>query len=210
MGGLPDDGTKGLLSPEWERGFVQAETVLRQGGLVAYPSETVWGLAALPGTEGVARLYAVKGRLAEKPVQGSFASVETAERYVQLPVALRRLVSFLPGPLTVVTDASPLCPVELAPGGRVGIRVPDHPVALELLGRVGGVLATTSCNRSGEPPALSYDEAVACGLADLVLPDGGVPARGVPSTVLDLSSCQILREGAVPAATLLAALEVQS
>ncbi|GGL05455.1 SUA5-like protein [Deinococcus radiotolerans] len=191
----------------WVSWLNRAEEVLRAGGVVAYPSETVWGLAALPDVQGVQRLFEVKGRSESKPVQASFLNLSVARPFVEAADTFERLTVFLPGPLTIVTPASAACPVTLAPGGRVGVRVPDHPVALALLERMGGVLATTSCNRSGAPAALSAVEAQQLGLADLVVPDGGVRALGLPSTVLDLAARRVLRKGAIPAAQIMAVLE---
>ncbi len=189
----------------WAALLLEAARVLRAGGVVAYPSETVWGLAALP--DAAAQLFRRKGRDEGKPVQGSFLDLEAARAFVQPDRAFEALAVFLPGPLTLVTPASAACPAALAPGGRVGVRVPDHPVAQALLAQVGGVLATTSCNRSGEAAALTFAQARALDLADLVLPDAGVPAQGLPSTVLDVPARRVLREGAVPAARVLAALD---
>jgi len=189
----------------WAALLLEAARVLRAGGVVAYPSETVWGLAALPDT--AAQLFRRKGRDEGKPVQGSFLDLEAARAFVQPDRAFEALAVFLPGPLTLVTPASAACPAALAPGGRVGVRVPDHPVAQALLAQVGGVLATTSCNRSGEAAALTFAQARELDLADLVLPDAGVPAQGLPSTVLDVPARRVLREGAVPAARVLAALD---
>ncbi|ALW89254.1 hypothetical protein AUC44_10360 [Deinococcus actinosclerus] len=189
----------------WAALLLEAARVLRAGGVVAYPSETVWGLAALP--DAAAQLFRRKGRDEGKPVQGSFLDLEAARAFVQPDRAFEALAVFLPGPLTLVIPASAACPAALAPGGRVGVRVPDHPVAQALLAQVGGVLATTSCNRSGEAAALTFAQARALDLADLVLPDAGVPAQGLPSTVLDVPARRVLREGAVPAARVLAALD---
>lgn len=189
----------------WAALLLEAARVLRAGGVVAYPSETVWGLAALP--DAAAELFRRKGRDEGKPVQGSFLDLEAARAFVQPDRAFEALAVFLPGPLTLVTPASAACPAALAPGGRVGVRVPDHPVAQALLAQVGGVLATTSCNRSGEAAALTFAQARELDLADLVLPDAGVPAQGLPSTVLDVPARRVLREGAVPAARVLAALD---
>lgn len=189
----------------WAALLLEAARVLRAGGVVAYPSETVWGLAALP--DAAAQLFRRKGRDEGKPVQGSFLDLEAARAFVQPDRAFEALAVFLPGPLTLVTPASAACPAALAPGGRVGVRVPDHPVAQALLAQVGGVLATTSCNRSGEAAALTFAQARELDLADLVLPDAGVPAQGLPSTVLDVPARRVLREGAVPAARVLAALD---
>lgn len=185
---------------DWLCAAQQAAQVLSAGGIVAYPTETVWGLAAHPDyPQAVARLYDLKGRSADKPVQVSCMSAELALSLVQPSGAVRALASLWPGPLTLVTPAGAACPPDLAPGGRVGLRVPHHPVALELLRLCGGLLATTSCNRSGQPPAGTAQEAAALNLADLTLPDGGLPALGQASSVVLLPEGQILRHGAIPA-----------
>ncbi|MBZ9752444.1 L-threonylcarbamoyladenylate synthase [Deinococcus sp. HMF7604] len=185
----------------------QAARAIAAGGVVAYPSETVWGLAAHPQQEaGIRRLYALKGRDAAKPVQVSCASAADGAALVQPSAEWHALNSCWPGPLTLVAPASADCPPLLAPEGRVGIRVPDHPVALAFLRLCGGALATTSCNLSGEPAALTEAQAQATGLGDLTLPDGGVPCLGLPSTVFLLPERRVLREGALPEATLWARL----
>ncbi|MFC4427500.1 L-threonylcarbamoyladenylate synthase [Deinococcus navajonensis] len=199
--------TAGKEPLDWLLAVQEAAQVLQRGGVVAYPSETVWGLAALPeSADALERLYALKGRAADKPVQLSCESLETAQRFARPSAALTALSSLWPGPLTLVTTALPGCPERLAPRGQVGLRVPDHPVAQALLHLVGGVLATTSCNRSGEPPATTWKEAAASGLGDVTLPEGGQPAAGLASTVVLLPEGLVQREGAVTAAQIRALL----
>ncbi|GHG14406.1 translation factor Sua5 [Deinococcus indicus] len=202
-----ENNARAHAAPDWQAQVDRAAARLLAGGVVAYPSETVWGLAAHPDhPAAIRRLYELKGRDAQKPVQVSCLNREAAQRLILPQPALARLAPFWPGPLTVVTPARPDCPPDLAPGGRVGLRLPDHPVALALLERVGGLLATTSCNRSGEPAALTFEQARDLNLGDQVLPDGGFPALGVPSTVLLLPEGLILRAGAVSETQLRAAL----
>ncbi|GAA0503570.1 L-threonylcarbamoyladenylate synthase [Deinococcus depolymerans] len=202
-----DKNAEGRSGQDWHAQVDRAAARLLAGGVVAYPSETVWGLAAHPEhPAAIRRLYDLKGRAAQKPVQVSCLDRAAAQRLIRPQPALERLERFWPGPLTVVMPASADCPELLAPGGRVGVRIPDHPVALALLGRVGGVLATTSCNLSGQPAALTYAQARDMRLGDEVLPDGGYPALGLPSTVLTLPEGEVLRAGAVPEAALRAAL----
>lgn len=179
---------------------------LQAGGVVGYPTETVWGLAAQP--EALAALYAVKGREADKPVQVSCLNVELAHTLTTGGKAFGVLSSFWPGPLTLVAPASAACAPELAPGGWVGLRIPDHPVALALLRACGGLLVTTSLNPSGKPAARTWEEARSYGLAPLLLPDGDVPARGLASTVVRLrgETLEVLREGALPVARLMGRL----
>ncbi|MGI8748854.1 MAG: L-threonylcarbamoyladenylate synthase, partial [Deinococcus sp.] len=185
----------------------RALAALSAGLVVGYPSETVWGLAALPGSrEGVDRLYSLKGREAGKPVQLSCESREVAAGWVREgQEGYQRFSVLWPGPLTLLADAAPGCPPWLAPGGVVGLRVPDHPLARALLRAAGGALATTSLNPSAEPAARSWEEARAYGLADLLLPDHGAREGGQPdsgprssgrgSTVVDARSGEVLRAG---------------
>ncbi|GGL88883.1 SUA5-like protein [Deinococcus aerolatus] len=180
----------------------RAWSVLQDGGIVAYPSETVWGLAALPGHPvAVGRLYAVKGRQAHRPVQVSCQDARAALELAQPSAALTALSALWPGPLTLVTPALPGLASTLAPGGLVGLRVPSHPLALALLRRSGGRLLTTSCNPSGQPPALTSAQAQAMALADYVLaaettgkPDEE-PIGGQASTVVELPGGTLLRSG---------------
>lgn len=224
----------------WEdeqRRFVEVARgvqVLRRGGVVGYPSETVWGLAALPTSRAaVERLYTLKGREANKPVQLSCLDMQRAHSWLRPGQnELERLAVFWPGPLTVLAWAAQDCPVWLAPGGVVGLRVPAHPVIQALLAAVGGTLATTSLNPSGLAAASSQEQARGYGLADLLLsPDGDASvtpwassaqgnsestnsgsinaaplSSGLASTVFDLRTRQVLRLGAVPHSELLAAL----
>lgn len=172
--------------------------MLQSGGVVAYPSETVWGLAAHPDFPGaLERLRWGKGSAPDKPLQVSCAGARQALALAQPDAALDTLARLWPGPLTVITPGGVACPPQFMVQGRVGLRVPAHPVALELLAGCGGVLVTTSCNRSGEAPALNREQALASGLADLTLPDGGVAAGGQASTVVLLPEGQILRRGSL-------------
>lgn len=195
------------MSADFQAQVRKAALALRAGAVVAYPSETVWGLAAHPDSrEGVARLRALKERGPERAFQLSCASLEEARDLVEPSPELDALAVFLPGPLSVVAPARAGLGATFALNGRVGLRVPDHPVALALLRAVGGVLVTTSCNRQGEVAATTFEEARAVGLADRVLPDGGVRSLGLASTIVQLPEGVILREGAVPARTVRATL----
>lgn len=189
------------LRPELQEALDGAWAVLQAGGVVAYPSETVWGLAALPGHAGaVARLYAVKGRAADHPVQVSCQDAAAALELARPGAALAALCALWPGPLTLVTPARPGLPPALAPGGLVGLRVPGHGLALALLRRTGGQLLTTSCNPSGQPPALTALEAREMRLADFVLSGaeqrtGEKEVGGQASTVVLLPEGKVLRAG---------------
>jgi L-threonylcarbamoyladenylate synthase len=196
------------------RDIARAAECLQSGGVVGYPSETVWGLAALTELAAVDRLYQLKGRGAQKPVQLSCLSAEHARRWLRPGQQdAERLARFWPGPLTLLAWASADCPEWLAPGGVVGLRVSSHPVIGALLAITGGTLATTSLNPSGLPAASTAEQAQAYGLADLLLPvsgtelDGDTPSTsGLASTVFDVRTRRVLREGAISESELLAAL----
>lgn len=170
-----------------ENGLADAARVLNAGGVVVIPTDTVYGLAAHPAfPAAVARLYAIKGRVAQKPIALLAADVAAVRAFgYEVP---DRLAKFWPGALTVVV-------------GSEGFRVPDHAWTRELLRRCGGVLRVTSANLSGRRAATDAPQALAdVGLsADLVVDDGLSPG-GVPSTVvrvLEDGTSTVLRAGAV-------------
>lgn len=176
--------------------------------LVAFPTETVWGLGAPPTQEGWEALIRAKGRDPKQAFQVSCASPQLALAWAQHPDLLRPLTAFWPGPLTLVVQARAGLPEYLAPGGWVGLRVPAHPAAQALLHGSGGRLLTSSLNLSGQPVARSEAEARALGLAEQVLGDGGQPPSGEASTVLRVSETglDVLRAGALPLADIRACL----
>ncbi|WP_293913962.1 L-threonylcarbamoyladenylate synthase [Deinococcus sp.] len=179
---------------------------LARGEAVGFPTETVWGLGADAASRpAVESLAALKGRPAGKALQLSCASVEQARRLAAPGQPLfEPLCALLPGPVTLVVRASAACPAWLVYGGRVGLRVPDHPLVQELLSRWGGPLATTSLNPAGAPSALNLAQADAYNLASVLL--SGEAGAGLPSTVIDGGTGQILRPGALSAERLQAAL----
>ena len=189
--------------PQPERPRVlDAARAVKRGLSVAFSTDTVWGLGADPHDEtAVERLYILKRRPAEKGLQVLCADDDTARRFARIEgdVASRfaRLVAFWPGALTMVVPASDTCPEWLTRDGKVGVRVPASADARALLRACGGALASTSLNPSGDPPAYSYAQALALGLADVVLP--GEDAAGQASTVYDVVMRQVLRHGAVAA-----------
>lgn len=199
-------------------GWAEALKALQQGKSVGFPTETVWGLGVCAHIEAaVKHLSDLKKRDSTKALQVSCLDIEQAKRLV-LPeqVMLERLYRLLPGPLTLVAWASSACPAWLQFEGKVGLRVPDHPTIRELLRRFGEPLATSSLNTAGQPPARTYQEARAYGLAAVLLDAYGpndpenshaAPSIGLPSTVVDCTTGQILRQGAVSAAHIKAALE---
>ncbi len=181
----------------------QAIATLKDGGVVAFPTDTVYGVGVDPfQPEAVRELYRIKGRPIEKPIPILVGSVTDVERVAQnLPASFAGLATrFWPGELTLIVEAKAL-PSEITAGGdTVGVRMPDHPLALALLQRFGGAIATTSANKSDEPPATSAEE-VRSELGELVdiILDGGATSTRVASTVLDLSVSppQIRRHGGI-------------
>ena len=191
-----------LLVPS-EQNLELAAAALRAGALVAFPTDTVYGLAALYCDEvAVARIYQAKERGEGKPIAlllATAADLSLVAARVDEP-ARRLAARFWPGALTLVVPASARVPIVVRAGGpNVGLRVPDHPLALSFIRRVGAPLATTSANRSGQGSLLTA-EAVRQeldGRIDFII-EGSCPG-GVESTVVDLSVSPpaILREGAI-------------
>lgn len=191
----------------------EAARLLGAGQLVAFPTETVYGLGAdgLNG-EAVARIYAAKGRPATNPVILHVDGAAAAARLVTSwpPQAQQLAERFWPGPLTLVLPAAEIVPHIVRAGGpTVALRCPDHWIAQQLIGRLGRPLAAPSANRSqhlsptrAEHVAASLGEGV-----DLIL-DGGPTRAGLESTILDLSDTRprLLRPGPISADTLRALL----
>jgi L-threonylcarbamoyladenylate synthase len=187
----------------------QAVEALRRGGLVAFPTDTLYALGADALTaDAVERVLTVKGRARGKPLSVLVPSVEAIDALeVPLTPRLRDLLRrFWPGPLTVVVKATGRFPTVLTGvTGTVGLRIPGGAVAQAVLTEFGGAVIGTSANKAGGPDpddAKTVQRAIG-GQIDLIL-DGGRVALGVPSTVLDCTAepARILREGAIPRARL--------
>lgn len=179
--------------------------IMRGGGLVAVPTETVYGLAGNGLDEkAVAEIYEVKGRPEVKPLSLMVHDAASMERYCESvpPQAYTLAKKFWPGPLTIVMKAKPCVPEIVRAGGEtVGLRCPDHPLTLELLVKSGVPFAAPSANPSGEPSPKNADSVLKYfdGKIDAVL-DGGECGIGCESTLIDLSRTpyRILRQGALP------------
>jgi L-threonylcarbamoyladenylate synthase len=171
-------------------GIARAARILAAGGLVAVPTETVYGLAArADSAAAVARIYAAKGRPAFNPLIVHVGGIEQAERYAEFPPAARALAAaHWPGPLTLVLPRRAVAPLaEAVTAGlpTVALRVPAHPVMRALLKAVDFPLAAPSANRSGlvSPTCAEHVLASLDGRIDLVL-DGGPSTAGVESTII--------------------------
>jgi L-threonylcarbamoyladenylate synthase len=182
-----------------------AAAVLRRGELVAFPTETFYGLgAAALDASAVGRLLAVKGRSDDKPVLvlvDSLAMVEVVA--LEIPASARALMAeHWPGPLTLVLRARASVPREITAGsGTVGVRLAAHPVACALVAALGQPVTAPSANPAGLPPPATADAVLAYfrGRIALVV-DAGATAGGAPSTVLDVTvdPPRLIRAGAVP------------
>ena len=188
-----------------EATIAEAARLLRAGALVAFPTETVYGLGADAGNDrAVAALFAAKGRPRFNPLIAHVATVLAVEALGEMTPLARRLAEHLwPGPLTLVVRRRRDCPVSrLASAGleTLAVRIPDHPVARALLMAVGGAVVAPSANRSGgvSPTTAAHVVDSFGGIAALVL-DGGPCRVGVESTVVDLSGSHpvMLRPGGV-------------
>ncbi|MBX0286679.1 threonylcarbamoyl-AMP synthase [Halomicroarcula sp. F28] len=174
-----------------------AATAIREGALVVYPTETVYGLAAdATDPDAVERLFEAKGRSRDKPVSIAVPDVDSALDYVDPTDREESFMrEFLPGPVTVVTERRASVPDVLTDGApKVGVRVPDHLVALALLEAVAPLTAT-SANISGNPSATTLDELDDITEMAAVVLDGG-ETGGTGSTVVDVEAGTIHRRGA--------------
>ncbi len=182
-----------------------AARCLAAGGLVAFPTETVYGLGAdARNGETVARLYAAKGRPTFNPLIAHVPDIAAARRVgIFNPAAEKLAANFWPGPLTLVLAKQPDCRVaDLALAGldSVAVRVPDHPVARDLLAAFGGPVVAPSANRSGHvsPTSAAHVLADLRGRIDLIV-DAGPCAVGVESTIVScIDRPSLLRPGGIP------------
>jgi L-threonylcarbamoyladenylate synthase len=195
--------------------IAQAAAILRRGGLVAFPTETVYGLGAdAENPAAVRAMFAAKGRPADHPVIVHLAATEPLDAFAaEVPRSARQLAAaFWPGPMTLVLRRSRRIS-DLVTGGleTVGLRVPSHPVAQALLVAFGGPIAAPSANRFGRVSATCArhvaEDAELAARIDLIL-DGGESEVGLESTIIDLSRDRpaILRPGGVTAEQVAAVL----
>lgn len=180
--------------------------VLTNGGVIAYVTDTVWGLGCLPNNESaVKKIYEIKKREAQKPLILMSNEIYHLLDYVKpIPKIGQILIKkYFPGALTIVTDKSENTPDYITSSmPTVGIRIPDNEVFREICEIIPGhVLATTSANLSHQPSAKTYEQALEnmSGLADLIIEDYGVTAKGLESTVVGVMNdeLRIFRQGAI-------------
>lgn len=196
-----------------EGGLAEAVAILARGGLVAFPTESVYGLGAdATSDEAVARIFAAKGRPRFNPLISHLPTATAARACGLFDANARRLAeAFWPGPITLVVPAGPDCPIsELARAGlpSVALRVPSHPVARDLLRRFGRPVAAPSANRSGRvsPTAADHVAAELDGRIDALIA-GDASEVGVESTVVAcLGTPTLLRPGGIARSTIEAVL----
>ena len=184
--------------------LLPAVSAIQSGGIVAFPTETFYGLAVDPrSSAAVRKIFHVKHRSGDQPIPLIAESrLQVAEHAgTMTPLGERLAAHCWPGPLTLIIAASPkLCAGVTGGTGTVAVRVPDHRVACAIARAVGFPVTSTSANRSGEPPASSADE-VAASLGDGldVLVDAGPTPGGLPSTIVDVTGSEpiLVRPGAV-------------
>jgi len=192
-----------IILPASDRGAIpRALEVLERGGLVVFPTDTVYGLGALAfDAVAVESIYLAKDRPVEKAIPILIGGPEDLDKVTTEipPIAAKLAARFWPGALTLVVPKHPDLPDVVSAASTVGVRVPDHPVARALL-RVAGPMAVTSANISGEASPKTAEEVSRQlnGRIPLIL-DGGEAPGGVPSTVVNCLGTEpvILREGPV-------------
>jgi L-threonylcarbamoyladenylate synthase len=188
--------------PATPENILRAATIIRDGGVIIYPTDTVYGLGCLPNiTEAVKRVCVIKGR-ADRPLPIACVNTNKARNLVDFnPTAEKLAERFWPGPLMMVLPARVSYSIWVTHGSKnLGVRVPDHRIVQHIARLTGGFIISTSANRSGEEPFKTAGEA-AENLGkevDIVLDAGEAPG-GQPSTVIDLSgeSACILRKGPI-------------
>jgi L-threonylcarbamoyladenylate synthase len=186
-----------------ERAFSRCKEVISSGGVIAYPTDTFYGLGADPrNNAAVKKLFLIKGRRADQPILLLIPDQAVVKEWAEevTPMAVQLMKRFWPGPLTLVFKAKKDVLPELTAGtGAIGLRVPGNALTRRLLAYLGAALTGTSANLSGERGIETAEEArEAFGdRVDLVL-DGGRTAGGKPSTVVDVSTDlpRVIREGA--------------
>jgi len=199
--------------PEPDR-IARAAERIRQGQVVAIPTDTFYGLAANPfDPRAVEAVFALKGRPADTPLLLLVDSVEmAADLFWEPPPRFHALARrFWPGPLTIVSDAAPKLPAAVtARTGRIGLRLPAASIPVALIHETELPLTGTSANRSGERECSTAEDVERCfgGQLPLIL-DGGPSTASRPSTVIGLraDSWELLREGAIPASQITAFFE---
>jgi len=181
----------------------EAARIIKAGGIIIYPTETVYGLGAdISNRIAILKVYGAKRRSLDNPLSVAVKDLDQADELVYTNSYARKLYkAFLPGPLTMILKKKAILPKELTAGlDKIGIRIPDHPVALKLI-ELAGPITATSANVSGQPgPKTAHDAKKQLGGRVNFILDVGECKIGEPSTVVDISTdgkFEILREGLI-------------
>ncbi len=191
-----------IISALDDKALLESVRVLRDGGIIVFPTETVYGVGALPfNKEAIERIYSVKNRNHSKALLLHISKVESLKLARDIPIEAFRLIDkFWPGPLSLILKASKEISENLVGyGNTIGFRMPDDPFFRKLADMVGPI-AATSANKSGNPSPVSVESAYEqLGNAVDLYVDGGKIRIGVASTILDLTRNQptVLRVGAI-------------
>lgn len=192
----------------------QAARLIRHGTVVAFPTETFYGLAALATDhKAIANLYLLKRRSVKKSLSILLGDLSELDNWIEglTRETLRLAESFWPGPLTLVFAAGKKLPSNLTAGtGKIAVRISSHPVAQSLVEAVGGPITATSANRSGAPSCRSCEEVLSQLGSDLgAILDAGLTPGGKASTIADVTTRppKILRRGAIAAQEVLSCWE---
>jgi len=200
-----------ILPAENPESLARAAQVILEGGLVSFPTDTVYGVGVLVDNQaGIEELYRVKERQGERAIPVLLGRIkDLAKITAEIGEIADRLAEvFWPGPLTLVVPRHTLLPNKISPSDTVGVRMPDHPMALALL-NLTGPLAVTSANISGASNSKTAHEVYTqLGTRIPLILDGGRTPGGAPSTVVDCTGTEprILRPGPIPLNDLLSAL----
>lgn len=201
-----------IISADHPNAIKRALELIRSGKLVAFPTDTVYGLGAQAfSLQAIQKLFQVKNREPNRAIPILLGGLDQLDLVTVSMgyVALRLAEVFWPGPLTLVVPRHPSLPDIIAPGNTIGIRMPDHPLALSLLG-MSGPLATTSANLSGaSSPQTAQEVRTQLNRRIPLILDGGRTPGGVPSTVVSCTDKEpvVLRPGPIRMDDLLRALE---
>jgi L-threonylcarbamoyladenylate synthase len=200
-----------ILSSQSSEAVPQALSILRSGGLVAFPTDTVYGVGALAfDGRAIESIYSAKYRPVEKAIPVLIGNLEDLDKVgINISDAAHKLVvRFWPGPLTILVPKRADLPVAVSATGTIGVRVPDHEVARALL-RAAGPLAVTSANISGgQSPVTAQEVYEQLGGRIALILDGGKTPGGVPSTLVDSTTpeVRVLREGPISLEEILSVL----
>ncbi len=200
---MPRIATLQLTADDWPARANEVVDKILSGGVVLFPTETVYGLGALPNENGVRKLIDLKLRPKGKPFQLLISDIEMLKKYEAKvsPLAMEVMKKFWPGPLTIVLDVpAGLFPYGLAPAENVGFRMPGHDLCRDLVDRCGGSLAASSANVNGRPEPRTCPDALRQfpGKLDAAI-DSGPTGDSLASTVISVRNGDItvIRKGAV-------------